>query len=104
MTWDPAQAYCESLGGNLPSIHDQAQNDELWAANSAENPTMYGKEIHIGLRLNNGRWEWTDGTLYNFSNWYDWGNWPVAWDSWRCTRIASEGMWKNDDCSWLGKE
>jgi Ca2+-binding RTX toxin-like protein len=62
-TWKDAQAEAQSLGGNLVTVNDQAEND--WLLNT------FGSEKWIGYtdEKTEGTFEWADGSTSNFTNW-----------------------------------
>ncbi len=65
ITWTDAQAFAETLGGNLATINDQAENDYLG--------TLWGgiNSLWIGLNDVNtpGQFEWVSGDPVTFTNW-----------------------------------
>ena len=63
--WAQAQAEAESLGGNLVSINDAAE--QAWLQD-----TFGGNEqLWTGLsdRINEGEFTWVSGQTFNYSNW-----------------------------------
>ena len=65
-TWTAAQAEAVSLGGNLVTINDAAENDWVFDTFSAGQRNLW-----IGLydpELN-GTFSWVDGTVFSYSNW-----------------------------------
>ena len=63
-TWAAARAHCQSLGGDLASIHSNATNDELY--NLSRGVTTW-----LGLidTAQEGVWVWSDGTPFDHSLW-----------------------------------
>jgi Ca2+-binding RTX toxin-like protein len=63
-TWQEAQAEAKSLGGNLVTINDQAENDWLVKMFGTGNLwTGYTDE------QTDGTFKWVDGSTSNFTNW-----------------------------------
>jgi hypothetical protein len=67
-TWTGAQNYALTLGGNLVTINDAAENAWLKAAFLDPNPTI---NPWIGLHDidNNNIWEWISGEPVSYLNW-----------------------------------
>uniref|UniRef100_A0AC35EZY9 C-type lectin domain-containing protein n=1 Tax=Panagrolaimus sp. PS1159 TaxID=55785 RepID=A0AC35EZY9_9BILA len=72
-TFLDAEDRCKISGAHLASIHNQ--NENLFAANLANYP---GSDVcdgsyqaFIGLFREDiaGRWQWADGTIYDYQNW-----------------------------------
>ena len=65
-TWQEAQAQAQSLGGNLVTINNQAEQDWLVS-------TFGGNEqLWIGLtdEVTEGQFKWTSGETSTYTNWY----------------------------------
>ena len=64
-SWEDARNECQSRGGNLATIHSQAEND------AAHDSLCGSKRAYIGLhdRSVEGAFEWVDGSDFNFANW-----------------------------------
>ncbi len=64
-TWQKAKAICESLGGHLMVINDQAENNYITGK-------LMGTTAFIGLHDSNveGYFEWVDQSPVNYTNWY----------------------------------
>ncbi|TKR96501.1 hypothetical protein L596_010509 [Steinernema carpocapsae] len=67
-TWTQAEKTCQDMGGHLPSIHDNVQNEFL--AVKAYKTSGY-PHFWSGLSVNNQTkfLEWSDGCATDFSNW-----------------------------------
>ncbi|XP_077057538.1 ladderlectin-like [Siphateles boraxobius] len=65
VTWITAERNCQSLGGNLASVHDQPENDFLLSLLPSSTRTWVG--AHDGEQ--DGEWLWSDGTVYDYTNW-----------------------------------
>lgn len=65
ITWTDAQAFAVTLGGNLATINDQAENDHLG--------TLWGGVNSLWIGLNDvntpGQFEWVSGEPVTFTNW-----------------------------------
>ncbi|CAI5454016.1 unnamed protein product [Caenorhabditis angaria] len=72
-TFDVARNTCIADGGELASIHSQAENDFLvdFTKSGIANTTSNGwnEQVWIGYIYKNQTWQWTDGTISTFVNW-----------------------------------
>jgi Lectin C-type domain. len=72
VTWAQARAACQSHGGDLASIHSQAENDAAHAllleAQSRDASLMY---VYFGLhdRTEDLAFVWSDTTAVDYTNW-----------------------------------
>ena len=69
-TWADAEAHCQSMGGNLASIHsDAAQANAVLACSDVSDSLR----CWIGLsdRAEEGTFVWSDGTPLDFEHWAD---------------------------------
>lgn len=64
-TWMDAEAYCNSFGGHLASIHSQAEEDFLYSLLGAVSITWLGATD----KNQEGVFVWTDGSDWDYSNW-----------------------------------
>ena len=72
MDWQQAKQHCESLGGHLPIVTSQAENDFLRDMLMRETAGGDGKEaIWLGASdaQQEGSWKWTDGSPVSFDAW-----------------------------------
>ncbi len=74
MSWEEAQQYAESIGGNLVQIDDAAENQ--WLINTFGNDTFY---IGANDIANEGEYFWTSGQPLTYSNWAPWE--PNNWEN-----------------------
>ena len=65
MTWEDAQTYAESLGGNLVTINNA--NEEAWLQSTFG--TAEGFWTGITDRLVEGQFEWVSGESVTYTNW-----------------------------------
>uniref|UniRef100_A0AC34F8U9 C-type lectin domain-containing protein n=1 Tax=Panagrolaimus sp. ES5 TaxID=591445 RepID=A0AC34F8U9_9BILA len=93
-----AELACNTMGGNLVSIHDAFTNDII----GQEAQTYFSNEdddFWIGLNNLNfdQSWRWTDGTDINFT---DWGRGQPVNDSGNnCVALSTlNGYWSNENC------
>ena len=63
-----ARAHCQQLGGDLASIHSQAENDQVVARIAPDGTAV---KAHIGFTdmAVEGSFAWTDGTAVTYTNW-----------------------------------
>ncbi len=66
MSWDDAQAQAESLGGNLVTINDAAE--EQWIKDNFGS----SEDFWIGFtdQGTEGQWEWVSGQEVTYTNWH----------------------------------
>ena len=64
-TWAAGRAACQSLGGDLASIHSAAENDAVRAVV----PHTTAAWIGATDAVSEGTWRWSDGTPWDYSNW-----------------------------------
>ncbi|XP_017277663.1 lactose-binding lectin l-2-like [Kryptolebias marmoratus] len=71
MTWADAELYCLSQGSNLVSIHSLGEHN--FVKSLIMNFDPYQRHTWIGLTdvHKEGRWMWSDGSKYSFSQWSD---------------------------------
>lgn len=84
-TWKEAQSYCRKHFTDLPSVRNQAENDEI---------QNLSKGIQVWIGLYRDSWKWSDGRPYSFTNWEsNLMNNPKN----QCALI-NEGMWEKVPC------
>uniref|UniRef100_A0A3P9KK49 Macrophage mannose receptor 1 n=1 Tax=Oryzias latipes TaxID=8090 RepID=A0A3P9KK49_ORYLA len=89
-TWQEAQDFCKTIGGDLLSIHSARDLNNIEFRNS--------KSAWIGLRLQgtNEGFAWSDGSPFEFENW-GYGEPNNHMDSEHCTEIHQYyGQYWND--------
>ncbi|EFO93073.1 CRE-CLEC-51 protein [Caenorhabditis remanei] len=72
--FNDARSACQADGGDLASIHSQAENQflvELSKAGITNKDKGHNDDVFIGLIYQNSKWQWTDGTAVNYLNWGD---------------------------------
>ncbi|MGN0542908.1 MAG: leucine-rich repeat protein [Acutalibacteraceae bacterium] len=67
LTWTEAKAFCESIGGHLVTISDQAEQDAISSLFYLPKKWLYW----IGFYDSNldGTWEWVTGEPVTYTNW-----------------------------------
>ncbi|XP_028420386.1 ladderlectin-like [Perca flavescens] len=102
MTWSNAERNCQSLGGNLASVHNVQEYHEIQRLIMS---TSYEyKEAWLGGSdaQEEGVWLWSDSSLFSYQNWC-----PGEPDNWRsiqhCLQMNyGEGKcWDDVGCSSL---
>ncbi|KAH9488673.1 C-type mannose receptor 2 [Bulinus truncatus] len=84
-----------SLGGDLPSLHDDSTNTSIASlVNTSGVQTMW-----IGLHdtINEKAFEWSDGTLLDFSNFFEFEPSSASMFE-NCVEIYSVGKWNDFGC------
>ncbi|XP_018558975.2 ladderlectin [Lates calcarifer] len=69
LTWAQAERNCQSMGGNLASVHStQEYNNIQWLI---KNTIYEHKKTWIGGSdaQENNIWLWSDGTTFRYSHW-----------------------------------
>ncbi|CAB3405902.1 unnamed protein product [Caenorhabditis bovis] len=72
--FNDARSACQADGGELASIHSQAENDllvEFSKAGITNKDKRWNDQVWIGLIYQDQKWIWTDGTAVNYVNWGD---------------------------------
>ena len=59
-----AEESCQALGGHLASIHSLEEHNFVTGMASSDIFWIGGVDVN-----NNGTWEWTDGSSFDYSNW-----------------------------------
>ncbi|XP_038154344.1 galactose-specific lectin nattectin-like [Cyprinodon tularosa] len=69
-TWVDAEKFCISIGGNLASIHSSDENTFL--STMVERVTGRTHFTWVGGydAVNDSTWLWSDGSEFNYENWY----------------------------------
>ncbi|QDV70635.1 Lectin C-type domain protein [Rosistilla carotiformis] len=67
LTWEQARERCTGLGGTLPRISNNQENDFL--TNLAKKANLSGFWLDISDHQREGTWIHTDGTSVIFTNW-----------------------------------
>uniref|UniRef100_A0A8C0UYV8 Macrophage mannose receptor 1-like n=1 Tax=Cyanistes caeruleus TaxID=156563 RepID=A0A8C0UYV8_CYACU len=97
LTWHSARSVCRELGGNLASIHNsQVQAFLTFHLKDVANETW------IGLNDINseGKYLWTDGSIFDYSNWARGFPFRDITDCISMTKrsVDNAGLWENTDC------
>ena len=73
-TWEEAEAQAASLGGHLASIHSETkqkwiETNFLRRPEGAQFPLEGGMWLGLNDKDLDGKWQWSDGTDYQYGNW-----------------------------------
>lgn len=97
-TWITAEKNCQTLGGNLASVHSKPENDFLLSLVPSASTTFW---VGADDGVQEGQWLWSDGTVSN-----DYINWCSAepnnsGGSENCLEInfSSNHCWNDESCS-----
>jgi len=67
MTWHEAREDCLARGGDLASIHTDAENEHVF--------DLTGGNVHVWLGLHENvddeTWHWIDGSEMNYTRWHN---------------------------------
>uniref|UniRef100_A0A8C9XKG9 Galactose-specific lectin nattectin-like n=1 Tax=Sander lucioperca TaxID=283035 RepID=A0A8C9XKG9_SANLU len=109
-TWIDAETFCQTAGGNLASIHSDAEHQFIKAFIQQVAGTPRPSWIGGSDAVKEGTWLWTDGSKFNYKTWNVGEpnnccggedcltmNWPSGnnWNDWACTNQASFVCSKN---------
>ena len=67
LTWTDAQKNCQDQGGNLVSIHSEAENN--FVVNLIENANPNLGDVWIGLTDPSVEGRWSDGSALSYTKW-----------------------------------
>ena len=100
MSWENARKHCVSLGGDLTSISDQAENNKIVAL---IDQSGIDELLWIGANdlRKEGTFTWSDGKAFAFSNWNpgEPNNYRGAEDCVHFHIKNSERRWNDYPCS-----
>ena len=71
LNWNDAQKACQGLGGNLASVLSEDEEDKITSSDDMKSEKLTvleserddSSEWWIGLKQNDGNWEWIDQSL-----------------------------------------
>ncbi|XP_039674639.1 ladderlectin-like isoform X2 [Perca fluviatilis] len=107
-TWIDAETFCQTIGGNLASIHSDAEHGFIRnytnQVTGANRPAWIGGSNAVQVFT----WLWTDGSKFDYTSWAagepnNQGggefcllmNWNDNWNDWACTNKAAFVCSKN---------
>ena len=64
LSWNDAEQECQSFGGNLASIPNEATNNFLNNLREKRFRWIGGYDFNTG-----GEWKWSDGSPWSYTNW-----------------------------------
>ncbi|XP_067249306.1 galactose-specific lectin nattectin-like [Chanodichthys erythropterus] len=96
VNWITAERNCQGLGANLASVRNKPENDFLLGLLPSSS-TRAWIGAHDGKQ--EGQWLWTDGSVYDFTNWCS-GE-PNNLDTENCLEInfTSKRCWNDETCA-----
>ncbi len=72
-TYSQAEAACVELGGHLPSIASETENEAVILAKNKQKPQCAASDEHVWIGLNDikskNAYQWTDNTAYEYKKW-----------------------------------
>ncbi|KHJ97720.1 lectin C-type domain protein, partial [Oesophagostomum dentatum] len=68
-TYDSAEADCVSLGAHLTSIHNGFENNFVASLTEVGKSLSTNQMTWIGLRFQQNKWSWMDGSDTSYMNW-----------------------------------
>ncbi|XP_072020127.1 uncharacterized protein [Amphiura filiformis] len=97
VTFDEASNICQSLGGDLTSIH----NSKEQKFHEEQFVDQIGADLWIGLHdiINEGHFEWIDGSVLNYTYWGS--DQPDDWQyigGEDCVHLRTSGRWNDQPC------
>jgi len=71
LDWKTAKTRCEAMGGHLVTINNERENKFITALATKTIGDINNSGIWLGAtdERKDGKWEWIDGTPFNFSAW-----------------------------------
>lgn len=93
--WLDAEQYCNNEGGDLASVTSENIQDYIGSEIQKQNPF----QVWIGGidKEGNGTWRWTDGSVWDFTQWET--QEPHNKKKDHCLKITKEGKWRNRNCN-----
>ncbi|WAR26045.1 PGCA-like protein [Mya arenaria] len=88
LPWREANHYCETKGGTLTAITDDAENEFVGSLYSG---WLGGSDLEV-----EGEWKWTTGEVWNFTSWYP--GFPQNYTDNDCL-IMFGHLWRDFRCS-----
>jgi regenerating islet-derived protein 4 len=82
-SWNNAENDCATYGAHLTSIHSKAEDDFVYSLSTSD--------FYIGAYYGGGFWRWSDGSAWNYTNWYSHS------DS-ECAYYDYGYGWRNTNC------
>uniref|UniRef100_A0A914D3E2 C-type lectin domain-containing protein n=1 Tax=Acrobeloides nanus TaxID=290746 RepID=A0A914D3E2_9BILA len=94
--WKSAQEYCQQNGGQLATLHSQAEYDMAYQVWMKLIIRFDGPWIGLYRKSGTSPWEWIDGTPVDFTKWLPQN--PVNDMNKNCVWMNYNLGWKNDYC------
>uniref|UniRef100_A0A8C5DY57 C-type lectin domain-containing protein n=1 Tax=Gouania willdenowi TaxID=441366 RepID=A0A8C5DY57_GOUWI len=89
-SWVSAQSFCRRNHRDLVTVDSDEENQALLSL-------MEEQEVgQIWIGLHRPQWNWSDGSVYQFSHWGK--NQDKLKENWSCVAIRNR-KWKRQDCS-----
>ena len=99
MSWNDSRLACQSYGGDLVSIKDQAEQTFLVNRFTLSQRRQY---YWIGLtdEGHEGDWDWSDNSSSNFTNWRTSAGEPNnRGGNENCAEMIYDGLWNDNNCA-----
>ena len=94
--WKDAEEFCKKKGGHLASVTSEAV--DTYIAGEKEKRRLRNLWIGGSDKENQGVWKWTDGSPWNFTNWYK--DQPNSRGASNCLRyINDKKEWDDAPCN-----
>ncbi|XP_028419717.1 type-2 ice-structuring protein-like [Perca flavescens] len=100
MTWVKAEKNCVSMGGNLVSVHNIMEYDELQKLIKAKSHEDKLTWIGGSDAVEKSQWLWSDGTPFHFTHWCR-GEPNNLWGWQNCLQMnfGAQKCWDDMQCS-----
>ncbi|XP_067380267.1 uncharacterized protein [Channa argus] len=69
--WLEAEIYCQFDDANLASVHSEEENRFIMSLTRGDTQTFPQTWLGGFDVIHPGYWIWSDGTIFNYKNWYD---------------------------------
>ena len=101
-SWDDSELHCQGEGGHLAAVTSlEIQNFLLGKVNTLDSKTWFW--IGGSKKGQQGKWEWIDGSVWNFTHWANQpSQQPSGWGE-NCLQIyhhvVAQNGWNDRKCS-----
>ena len=96
-SWEDSESHCQDEDGHLAAVTSlEIHNFLLQKIDTLYTNTWYW--IGGSDKEQEGKWRWTDGNVWNFTNWAEW---QPSGRNQDCLRIRNGYRWNDHSCNFL---
>ena len=101
-TWKAAESQCNRWGGHLASIHSESEQRFIVSLFNGTKVELFSRDVYfwIGLKKYENDFFWSDGSILNYTNWYQGKPKRNIDGVINCVEIWDRKSWKWDALSW----